>query len=80
MITVRRASGLAVPFEPPELTVEKAIDRNWQLREDSRLLEPKPDEYLLTYPVDRPWGYAPAQIPWHDDYDYGAFITGLPKL
>ena len=52
MITVRRHSGLVVPFDVPELTICRAIDRNWQRRKDGRLMEPKPVEYLPTYPLD----------------------------
>lgn len=82
MITIARPSGIAVPFEVPELTMEQAIDRGWVRREDGRLLEPKPEEYLLTYPVDRPWGFVTPRIPWSVEYEYptGPFITGLPEL
>ena len=57
---IHRRSGLLEPFEPPELTIDAAIDRGWELH--GRLLEPKAEEYLPTYPVDRPWGFAPARI------------------
>ena len=30
-VLVHRASGLLEPFEVPELTIEAAIDRGWQL-------------------------------------------------
>ena len=79
-VNVARPSGLLVPFTVPDLTIEQAIERNWMRREDGLLMEPKPDEYLLTYPLDRPWGFDPARIPWRDDYDFGPFITGLPEL
>ena len=70
MITVRRPSGLAVPFEPPELTMDASIDRSCETS-DSGLMVPKQPEYLPTYPADRPWMFAPARIPWDDKWaDY----------
>jgi hypothetical protein len=47
-VHVARQSGLLVPFEAPELTMEQAIDRGWARRPDGRLLRPKPEEYLPT--------------------------------
>ena len=88
-VTVRRPSGLLVPFDPPELTLDKAIERNWQRRDDGQLLEPKAEEYLPTYPLGRPWGFAPARIPWRDDWcrsmerhepAHGPFFVGLPAV
>lgn len=69
MITVARKSGLAVPFDPPELTMEASIERACVVG-DSGLLEPKSEEYLPVYPVDRPWMFAPARIPWRDNWRY----------
>jgi len=45
---IHRRSGLLEPFEPPELTIDAAIDRGWELH--GRLLEPKAEEYLQTTP------------------------------
>jgi hypothetical protein len=53
VITVRRPSGLAVPFEPPELTISASIDRSCEIPEGGRLLEPKQPEYLST--TSRPY-------------------------
>lgn len=89
MITVRRASGLAVPFDPPEVTSEAAIERSWEFSCEGRLLLPKRPEYLKTTPLPcwcslrYPWGFAPARIPWHDEYDFLAGISpliGLPEV
>lgn len=75
MITVKRPSGLVVPFDPPKLTREAAIERSWEVPDGGQLLEPK-HEYLPAYPCP-PWGFAPARIPWHDEYDYAGMIAGL---
>jgi hypothetical protein len=78
-----------VPFDPPELTMDAAIRRGWELDDDDQLLVPKQEEYLPTYPVDRPWEFAPARIPWRDDWRWsmerresahGPFIVGLPEV
>ena len=88
-MTLVRRGGLLVPFDVPELTIDDAIERGWQRRDDGRLMEPKPDEYLPVYPVDRPWAFAPARIPWRDNWHYtmerlepahGPFFVGLPAL
>jgi hypothetical protein len=84
-VLVARASGLLAPFEVPELTIERAIERNWAMRGDGRLLEPKPkrEEYLFTFPGPRfelPWGFAPSRIPWHEPYDFGSPFMGLPLI
>jgi hypothetical protein len=47
----RAKSRLLVPFEVPELTLDKAIDRGWVRRDDGRLMEPKPPESLKTSPL-----------------------------
>lgn len=88
MITVRRASGLAVPFDPPELTIDAAIDRTRHLEEESGLLLANEPEYLKITPYPPPLGYAGGIGPawWIDwpEYDYGhaatPFVTGLPEL
>lgn len=55
MITVARPSGVVVPFDVPELDIEHAIDRGWVRRYGGRLLEPKREEYLLTFPTYGPF-------------------------
>jgi hypothetical protein len=79
-VNVARPSGLLVPFEPPDLTIDKAIERGWMLREDGLLMEPKPDEYLPTYPLVWPWADEHARIPWQKLYDFEPMITGLLAL
>ncbi len=80
MITVARPSGIAVPFEPPDLTVDAAIRRSWEMDDDDLLMVPKREEFLPTWPTGVAWGFAPARIPWHDSIEYGPLITGLPAL
>lgn len=74
MITVRRPSGLVVEFTPPEVTVEAAIERSWEIRPYGLLLEPKRPTYALTYPdlgYQRRF-YYPALSEWPDSvYDWG---------
>jgi hypothetical protein len=83
VVQVARPSGLLAPFEVPELTIEQSIDRGWELSSVLQLMVPKPEEYLLTYPVDLQGEQAPPRIPWDWSqvvYDYGPFITGLPEV
>jgi hypothetical protein len=82
VVQVARPSGLLAPFEVPELTIEQSIDRGWELSSVLQLMVPKPEEYLLTYPVDRPWAFAPARIPWSVEYEWpvGPLVTGLPEV
>lgn len=78
MITVRRPSGLAVPFDPPELTMSASIDRTCEPVGDAGLIGPKQPEYLPTYPVLPPgvlWEFVQPRIPWDnsmfaDYYDH----------
>jgi hypothetical protein len=69
-VWVRRpGSGILEPRELPRLTLDEAIERGWQRREDGRLLMPRPPAYLPTYPLawepPRPppprWLY---EMPW----------------
>lgn len=54
MITVKRPSGLAVPFEPPEITVEAAIDRSWEVPSETCTLL----EWIRPpYRTVQPYGY-----------------------
>jgi hypothetical protein len=60
VITVARPSGVVVPFEPPELTMEQAIRRGWEMDDDDVLMVPKREEFLPTYPL--PSGLAAAWV------------------
>lgn len=65
----RGRSGLLEPFEVPELTIDKAIDRNWVRREDGRLMEAKPPMFLHTSPLWSPaisnWFYSSRRFDSH---------------
>jgi len=50
-VYMARASGLLEQFDPPELTMNAAIERQWTRQEDGPLLVPKPVEYLPAYPL-----------------------------
>jgi hypothetical protein len=51
MIYVSRRSGLLERFDPPELTIDAAIDRGWlPPPPPGRLLAPRPEEFLVTHP------------------------------
>lgn len=84
MITVRRRSGLAVPFEPPELSAEAAIGRSWHRPQGGALLLPKERQYLPAYPLPRPWGGPPHSLAWYFAFGpgpvFGPIISGLPAL
>jgi hypothetical protein len=58
-IYVRRAGReLLEPFKVPELTMDEAIRRGWELNDDDRLMVPKRDEeFLKTSPL---WSQAVA--------------------
>jgi hypothetical protein len=64
MIWAKRQSGLLEQFDPPELSMEAAIDRGWRLRDDGRLLERKPEKFLPTYPLPIPWETVIPERPW----------------
>jgi hypothetical protein len=69
-------SGLLEPFTVPELTIDAAISRGWELVDG--LMEPRPPAYLCTFPPDPRlilnwyWGHQPVST--------GPFIRGLPEL
>jgi hypothetical protein len=69
MITVRRPSGLTVPFEPPELTIGASIERSCETS-DGGLMVPKQPEYLPTYPVYNVPAVIRAWHSWADYYDH----------
>lgn len=71
---IKRPSGLVDRRELPELTSSAAIDRSWRIPEGGTLLLPEPEKFLPTYPADRPWGYAPARIPWTPAYPLVEFL------
>jgi hypothetical protein len=78
MITVARPSGIAVPFKPPDLTVDASIRRGWEMDDDDLLMVPKREEFLPTYPL--PYGFA-VHHQWGAGIPYGGpMITGLPAL
>ena len=54
MITVRRPSGIVVPFDAPELSIEASIGRSCEVPAGSLLLQPKTAELLQTYPLPYP--------------------------
>jgi hypothetical protein len=66
-VYVKRGSGLLEPFEVPELTLDEAINRGWERH--GRLMEPKHEELLPTYPLwnpPRPWELHWPAIRWDD--------------
>lgn len=71
---ITRPSGLVDRRELPELTLSAAIDRSCEVPEGKVLLRPKPEEFLPTYPVDGPWGFAPVRIPWAPAYPLAEFL------
>jgi hypothetical protein len=79
-VLVARSSGLLAPFDPPELTIEQAIERGWERRADGRLMEPKPDEYLPAYPLTfsprRPWA-DPWSDPWPETPSWLTLTSGI---
>jgi hypothetical protein len=50
-VHVHRPSGLLVAFDPPELTIEQAIRRRWEMDDDELLMIPKRREFLATRPL-----------------------------
>lgn len=84
-VYVTRRSGLLEPFEPPELTMDAAIDRGWERH--GRLLEPKrqEEEYLQTYPlpgfeVRSYWGWGQGIIPWENQHIYGLIDAAVDMI
>jgi hypothetical protein len=73
-VYVTRRSGLLEPFEPPELTMDAAIERGWERH--GALLEPKAEEYLPAYPMPGSglgsyWWWGQGIIPWENQHIYG---------
>jgi len=69
-IHVRRASGLLQPFDPPEISVEAAISRSWELQPDGILMAPKEPEFLPTYPLPGAFSIDVPGGRWADWSDY----------
>lgn len=72
----RGKSGLLEPFTVPELTIDAAINRGWELVDE--LMEPRPPAYLYTSPPDLRlilnwyWGQRISAA--------GPLLRGLPAL
>jgi hypothetical protein len=43
------------PFDPPDLTINDAIERGWQIPPDHRLLAPLPKKFLTIEPSHDRW-------------------------
>ena len=53
-VHVARPSGLLVAFDPPELTMDAAIRRGWEMDDDDLLMVPKRDEkWMQTFSATR---------------------------
>lgn len=64
----RPRSGLLMPFDVPEVTIDAAIERGWVRH--GRLMEPKPEEFLYTSPL---WSQAVA------NWFYGQVVPQRPR-